>query len=108
MRDLILRIHLDFIDGIIVARLDCTYGRYWLTYFLGSYCSYDSFLKMAPEFLEGMLHDVEQRPGKYSPCLIVSSFRDKEGIHELSLLLSDRLTFVSVFSLHYVEDEIIK
>ena len=43
------------------------------------------------KLLEGLLCDCNKCPRKYSTCLIVLSFCDKEGLDRLSSLLSDRI-----------------
>ena len=54
-------------------------------------------MKGDPKFLEGLLFNYEQLPGKSYPCLLISSFCDKEGLSGLSSLLSDMIYFVVVF-----------
>ena len=78
----------------LVSGLMCPSGRYFLVALLGG-CSWylGSLVKGAAKFSEGLLRDSEQCPGKYFPCLLVSSFLDKEGIAGRSSLLSDGLSF---------------
>ena len=56
-------------------------------------------VKGAPKFLEGMLLDCEKFPGKSSPWILFLSFCDKEGLDDLSYLLSKSISYVAVFPL---------
>ena len=67
-----------------------------------------TWVKRDTIFLEGMLCTGEKCPGRYSPYLLGLSFFNKGGLYGIYSLLSNGITLVAVFPLHYVEEEIIK
>ena len=64
-----------------------------------SYLFFIPWAKGTPKFSEGLIRDCGRCPVKYSPCLILSSSCDKDGISCLSFLLYYGLSWVAVFTL---------
>ena len=85
----------------------CFPDRYFLEV-LEEFCLLFPCVQGDPKFSEVLLCAGEQCTWNSSPCLIVSSLFDKEGLHGISYIIPYGLTLVVVCTLHYIEEERIK